>query len=311
MGSRRKIIRVDEEKCTGCAECIPNCPEGALQVIDGKARLVSDLFCDGLGACVGHCPTGAMTVEERVAEPYDEARVMKNIVKAGPNTIAAHLKHLKDHSACDYYNEAVAYLQQHNIPLPSALQSSVANRESPLACGCPGSAVQTLSPQSAIPNLQSEMPHGCPGSAVRDLSGSSLAPNPSSLVPSESRPSRLRNWPIQLTLIPVSAPYLKNADLLISADCVGSSHPNFHQDLVAGRVLIIACPKLDDADANQKKLTELFKVNAPKSVLVAHMTVPCCSGLVQITRQAIADSGKTIPFAEVTIDINGKPVQRS
>ena len=283
MGSKRKIIKVDEEKCTGCGECIPNCPEGALQVIDGKARLVSDLFCDGLGACVGHCPEGAMTVEERAAEPYDEAKVMANIVKAGPNTIAAHLKHLKDHSACEYYNEALAYLKQHSIANP---ESEPKSQEPELACGCPGSA-------------------------VRDLSGSSLAPDPSPLVPSESRPSRLRNWPIQITLVPPSAPYLKGADLLISADCVGSSHPNFHDELVQGKALLIGCPKLDDADAYLEKLTQIFTQSTPKSVTCAHMTVPCCSGLAQIAKQAIADSDKTIPFAEVTIDVNGKQVQRS
>lgn len=290
MGSKRKIINIDEEKCTGCGQCIPNCPEGALQVIDGKARLVSDLFCDGLGACVGNCPEGAMTVEERFAEPYDEARVMANIVKAGPNTIAAHLKHLQDHSACDYYNEALAYLKQHDITSLEKVE---------------------VEGQKAKAKRQSEEPKlacGCPGSSVRDLSGSSLAPDPSPLTPSESRPSRLRNWPIQLTLIPPSAPYLKGADLLISADCVGSSHPNFHEDLVKGRVLLIACPKLDDAEAYQEKLTTIFSHNAPKSVLVAHMTVPCCFGLVQIVKQAIADSGKTIPFAEVTIDVDGKKV---
>lgn len=283
MASKRKIIKVDEETCTGCGECIPNCPEGALQVIDGKARLVSDLFCDGLGACVGHCPTGAMTVEERVAEPYDEARVMANIVKAGPNTIAAHLKHLKDHSACDYYNAALAYLKQHNIPVPSTgpHDHSPTGPQAPLACGCPGSAVRKLSP-SGTRSLDPSIP--------RSLSA-------------------LRNWPIQLTLIPTSAPYLKNADILISADCVGSSHPNFHEDLVKGRVLIIACPKLDDADAYQEKLATIFRHNSPKSVLVAHMTVPCCFGLVQLVKQAISDSGKTIPFAEVTIDVDGKKVK--
>ena len=303
MGSKRKIISIDEEKCTGCAECIPNCPEGALQVIDGKARLVSDLFCDGLGACVGHCPTGAMTVEERVAEPYDEAKVMANIVKAGPNTIAAHLKHLKDHSACDYYNEALAYLKQNHIPSP---ESEANGQEPRLACGCPGSSVRTLTPQSSISNLQSEMPSGCPGSAVRDLTPSATRP----LDSSTPRPlSALRNWPIQLTLIPPSAPYLKGADLLISADCVGSSHPNFHEDLVKGRVLIIACPKLDDAEAYVDKLTQMFTESAPKSVTCAHMTVPCCFGLVQLVKQAIADSGKTIPFAEVTIDVDGKKVK--
>ena len=280
MESKRKIINIYEEKCTGCGQCIPNCPEGALQVIDGKARLISDLFCDGLGACVGHCPTGAMTVEERVAEPYDEAKVMANIVKAGPNTIAAHLKHLKDHSACDYYNGALAYLKQHNIASPET-EAKGQSDELKLACGCPGSAVRELTP-SDTRSLDPSIP--------RSLSA-------------------LRNWPIQLTLIPPSAPYLKGADLLISADCVGSSHPNFHEDLVKGRVLIIACPKLDDADAYREKLTRMFSANAPKSVTVAHMTVPCCFGLVQLVQQAIADSGKTIPLAEVTIDVDGRQVK--
>jgi NAD-dependent dihydropyrimidine dehydrogenase PreA subunit len=287
MGSRRKIISIDEEKCTGCGQCIPNCPEGALQVIDGKARLVSDLFCDGLGACVGNCPEGAMAVEERVAEPYDEAKVMASIVKAGSNTIAAHLKHLRDHSACEYYNEALAYLKQNSIASPEAeakgqkAKAKSQNEEPRLACGCPGSAVRELTP-SDTRSLDPSIP--------RSLSA-------------------LRNWPIQLTLIPVTAPYLKGTDLLISADCVGSSHPNFHEDLVKGRILVIACPKLDDADVYQEKLTAIFSHNSPKSVLVAHMTVPCCFGLVHIVKQAIADSGKTIPFADVTIDVDGKQVK--
>jgi ferredoxin len=274
MASKRKIIEIDEEKCTGCTECIPNCPEGALQVIDGKARLVSDLFCDGLGACVGHCPTGAMEVVERKAEPYDEARVMENIVKAGPNTIAAHLKHLNDHGATEYYDEAVNYLKKKGLPVPTEKKT--------LACGCPGSAVRDLSPRQ---EAAEETSTGGP------------------------RASRLRNWPIQITLVPPAAPYLKGADLLISADCVGSSHPNFHDELVQGRVLLIGCPKLDDADAYLDKLTEMFKVNTPKSVLVAHMTVPCCSGMVQIAREAIKASGRTIPFAEVTIGLDGKVVR--
>jgi hypothetical protein len=224
-----------------------------------------------------------MTVEERAAEPYDEARVMANIVKAGPNTIAAHLKHLKDHSACEYYEQAVAYLEKHNITLPSEAKSQAPNHKPQLACGCPGSAVRTLTPSSTRP-LESSTP--------RPLSA-------------------LRNWPIQITLVPPSAPYLKGADLLISADCVGSSHPNFHDELVQDKVLLIGCPKLDDADAYREKLTRMFTESTPKSVTCAHMTVPCCSGLVQITKQAIADSDKTIPFAEVTIDVNGKQVQRS
>ena len=300
MASKRRIITINEEECTGCGRCIPNCPEGALHVIDGKARLVSDLFCDGLGTCVGNCPEGAMTVEEREAEPYDEAGVMANIVEAGPNTIAAHLKHLQDHGARDYYNEAMSYLKNHNIPSPQRAEAKSQKEERILACGCAGSHVQELQPESPT--------HTCPGSQVRDLRPQSAISNLQSEM-SSPRPSRLRNWPVQLTLIPPSAPFLKNADLLISADCVGSSHPNFHEELVVGRVLIIACPKLDDSDAYQEKLTTIFRQNSPKSVLVAHMTVPCCYGLVQLVKQAIADSGQPIPFAEVTIDVHGKQVK--
>jgi len=155
-----------------------------------------------------------------------------------------------------------------------------------------------------MPSEKKTLACGCPGSAVRDLSP---APSKSARpAPGDPRSSRLRNWPIQLMLVPVSAPYLKNADLLISADCVGSSHPNFHDEVLKDRVLIIACPKLDDVDHYAEKLTELFRENEPKSVLVAHMTVPCCFGLVQVVQQAIAASGKPIPFAQVTIGLDGK-----
>lgn len=276
--AKRKIIRISEEKCTGCGECIPECPEGALQLIDGKARLISDLFCDGLGACVGSCPTGAMTVEEREAEPYDEAKVMANIVPQGPNVIRAHLAHLKEHGAMEYYRAALEYLKQHHVDLPEEKPGSP-----PIPCGCPGSAVRELFTRA-------------PAAAPPPASG--------------PRASRLRNWPIQLMLVPVTAPYLKNADLLIAADCVGATHPEFHDRLLQDRVLLIACPKLDDAGHYLEKLTELFRLNQPRSVLVAHMTVPCCFGLVQLVRQAIAASGLAIPFAEQTIGLDGYPVAR-
>ena len=272
----RKVISIDEDKCTGCGECIPECPEGALQVIDGKARLVSDLFCDGLGACVGHCPTGAMQVIEREAEPYDEARVMANIVRQGPNTIHAHLKHLKDHGAGDYHRQALDYLEKHGVDLPEETPG-----EKPLPCGCPGSAVRELK---------------CDGGTEHS--------------PTKQRPSRLRNWPVQLMLMPVNAPYLNGADLLIAADCAGSACPDYHEDYVKGRVLVIACPKLDNADFYREKLAAMFKANDINSVRVVHMTVPCCFGLVQLVRQALADSGKSIPFAEVTMGLDGK-TQRS
>ena len=135
---KRKIIEIDREKCNGCGLCIPNCPEGALQVIDGKVRLVSDLFCDGLGACIGNCPRGAIRTVEREAEPYDERRVMANVAPQGANTIAAHLKHLKSHGEFKLYEQAVAWLNEHDIPVP----------EEKLPCGCPGTLARKLSPRS-------------------------------------------------------------------------------------------------------------------------------------------------------------------
>lgn len=269
MPIKRKVIRINEEKCTGCGLCIPSCPEGALQIIDGKARLISDLFCDGLGACVGTCPEGALTIEERPAEPYDEAKVMENIVKAGANTIAAHLHHLKEHGAEEYYKEALAYLKRHNIPIPD-------EKKSPLACTCPGSQIQVIT-TTADKMLQ--------------------AP---------SHQSRLTTWPIQLNLVPIHAPFFNNAHLLISADCVGFASPDFHEGFLKGRVLIVGCPKLDDAVFYQEKLTQIFAKNNILSITCLHMEVPCCFGLVQIVKNALKASGKHIPFKEITISINGK-----
>jgi len=280
--ARRKIITVDEDLCTGCGECIPNCPEGALQVIDGKARLVSDLFCDGLGACVGHCPTGAMKVEEREAEPYDERRVMVNVVKQGPNTIAAHLKHLKDHGAEDYHREAVAYLEEQGIPVPEGSPAA------PLPCGCPGTHVRDLSPKGGDASCCDEEPRAG-GKAV----------------------SQLRNWPVQINLVPPVAPFLKNAEILIASDCVPFAYPDFHDGLLKGRVLLMGCPKLDDAGAYVEKLAAIFDANDVRSVTVARMDVPCCSGMVRIVKEAIARSGKVVPFAEVTLGIKGDVLSRA
>ncbi|MEO0025876.1 MAG: 4Fe-4S binding protein [candidate division WOR-3 bacterium] len=271
MGKRsRKIISINEEKCTGCGQCIPNCPEGALQIIDGKARLVSDLFCDGLGACVGTCPEGALTIEERPAETYDENKVMANIVRCGPNTIAAHLRHLKEHGAHRYYEQAVAYLQQHNIPVPE-------ENPQPLPCGCPGTQVRRI--------------EHSPGENRNQL----LAGN-----------SHLTNWPVQLMLVPVNAPYFSQSDLLIAADCTGFALPDLHERFLKNRILLIGCPKLDDAGFYQEKLTRIFQENDVRSVTVLHMEVPCCFGLVQLVRRAIQTSGRDIKFREVTIGIDGK-----
>ena len=287
MPVRRQIITIDEEKCTGCGECIPNCPEGALQVIDGKARLVSDLFCDGLGACIGHCPEGAIAVEEREAEPYDERKVMANVIEHGTNTINAHLEHLREHGEMGYLNEALAYLKEQGIEI--AVGPAPAQK-------CIGAS-------------------GCPGGTIRELGDRRAAP-------AESAPkavSRLRQWPVQITLVPTQAPFLRDADVLIAADCVPFAYGNFHEDFIKGRacpersrrVVLVGCPKLDDAEAHRRKLAAMFEQSAIRSVEVVHMEVPCCLGLVRLVKLALADAGKDIPLTIVKISIRGEVLERS
>jgi ferredoxin len=229
--SKRKIIKIDEARCNGCGECVPNCAEGALKIVDGKARLVSDVFCDGLGACLGHCPQGAITIEEREAEFFDEKKALKH----------------KAHGSA---------------------RSS----------GCPGSRMIDLGKRAAS---VSEAP---------DVNGR----------------SELRQWPVQIMLVPPSAPYLNNADLLIAADCVPFAYPDFHRKLLKGKTLLVGCPKLDDVESYKEKLAQIVKMNSIKSVAYAHMEVPCCYGLIEPIKDAIASSGKKIPFDDITIGVRGE-----
>jgi len=274
---KRNIIKIDEEKCNGCGLCIPDCPEGALQVIDGKARLVSDLFCDGLGACIKTCPRGAMTTEEREAEPYDEYKVMENVVKAGQNVIKAHLKHLKDHGEDKLHEQAIDYLTKNNyeIPLPE---------EKPLACGCPGTMQKDLS------QLRKQAP-----AAVE--------------TPATPQTSELNNWPIQLKLLNANAPYLKNADLVIAADCTAFAYPNFHKKFLKDKILIMLCPKLDgDLDSYIEKLAVIFERQDINSITLVRMEVPCCGGVEMIIKQAMQMSGKNIIIKEYIVSISGEIV---
>ena len=273
----RKIIRIDEDKCTGCGLCIPNCPEGALQIIDGKARLVSDLFCDGLGACIGHCPEGAITIEEREAEAYDEKKVMENIARQGKNVILAHLEHLRDHGQHDYLREAVEFLRERGLEVPPAF----------------GAAAQPAGPAVFS---------GCPGARLVDRRGEQ-GEGESGSAPARSR---LRQWPVQINLVPPFAPFLKGADLLIAADCVPFAYAGFHEDLLEGRVLLVGCPKFDDVEAYVERIAEIFRRNEIRSVTVAHMEVPCCFGLIRIVERAIAASGREVPFERVEVGISGE-----
>ncbi|MCG8430573.1 MAG: 4Fe-4S ferredoxin, partial [Candidatus Omnitrophica bacterium] len=243
-------------------------------MIDGKARLVSDLFCDGLGACIGHCPQGAIAIEEREAADYDESRVMANIVRGGENVIRAHLDHLREHGETGYLSQALTYLAKQGIPVPA----------------------------QKPPVKQAFPPAGCPGSKMMDF-----GPHPADpvSVPSGERPSQLRQWPVQLMLVPVSAPYLNNSELLIAADCVPFAYAGFHENLLKGRSLLVACPKLDDLGIYKEKLRQILEINTVRSITYAHMEVPCCYGLTGVIQEAIASSGKDIPFHDTVITISG------
>jgi len=276
--AKRKIIKIDDKICTGCGECVPNCPEGALQLIDGKARLVSDLFCDGLGACIGHCPEGAILVEEREAEGYDEEKVMENIIRQGKNVIKAHLEHLKDHGATEYLGQALGVLKKKGI-------------KNPLEGRCA--------------DVHGGAAHACPGSKIMDFRGDKKnhTHEEKSKVPEGQ--SELRQWPVQIKLVSPFAPYLKDADLLIAADCVPFAYADFHDKLLKGKILLVGCPKLDDAKFYLEKITEILKNNNIKSLTCAHMEVPCCFGFVSLMEQAIIASGKDISLVEVNIGIKG------
>lgn len=271
--SRRAIIKIDESKCNGCGLCMPNCPEGAIQIIDGKARLVSDLFCDGLGACIGHCPEGAITIEEREAAKYSEREVMKNIVKQGANVIKAHLEHLKEHNEAGYLKEAIGFLKENKVAVP------------------------------ADNDMHSHGQRSCPGSRAIDLSKKAHSVNAST--PRANEP-QLSNWPVQIKLVPVDAPYFDRADILVAADCVPFAYADFHEKLLKGKVLLVGCSKLDDLELYKEKIAGILKNNDIKSITYVHMEVPCCFGLVEAIEEAIALSGKGTPFKEAVISIKGE-----
>lgn len=271
---KRNIITIDEEKCTGCGLCIPNCPEGAIQIIDGKARLVSDLLCDGLGACLGHCPEDAITIEEREAEGYDERKVMENVVKQGTNTVKAHLAHLKEHKQHAYYSQAVEYLKEQGISIPEEKEPAIHGMP---FTGCPGSRMMSFAREDA---------------AAEALAG--------------KRPSQLTHWPIQMHLLSPNAPHYQGADMLLAADCVAYSLGDFHKDYLKGKALGIACPKLDEGkEIYLEKLKALIDVAKINTLTVMIMQVPCCSGLLHLALQAAAQAERKIPVKCIVVGIQG------
>ncbi|MFB3901819.1 MAG: ATP-binding protein [Acidobacteriota bacterium] len=264
---RRKIIRIDEDQCTGCGDCIPNCPEGAIQIIDSKARLISDLFCDGLGACLGHCPEGAIHVEEREAEPYDEARVMLNVIKQGPNVVRAHLEHLREHGETELLRQALAVLEKQGKKPPL-----------PVSSGCPGRQTLTLQPPAGQKALGSE-----------------------------EMPSQLTHWPVQLHLISPRAPHFLRSDFLLAADCVAYAVGDFHRKYLAGHTLAIACPKLDGGqEVYGARLRALIDESEVRSVTVLIMEVPCCMGLFRMVQQAASESVRKAPVHCKIVSVRGE-----
>jgi Fe-S-cluster-containing hydrogenase component 2 len=253
--------------------CVTGCPEGALQVIDGKARLVGDLLCDGLGACLTTCPEDAISVEEREAEPYDEIRVMDNIIPQGENVIRAHLHHLKSHGQTAYLEKALGYLQAKNMRID-------------------------LGPEKPVVPFAG---HQCPGSRVVSFQAAGDDKEDQG-----RRPSRLTHWPIQLHLISPDAPHYQGSDLLLAADCVSFTHADFHRDFLKDHTLAIACPKLDsNQEIYREKLVALIDRARVRSIKVMIMQVPCCGGLLRHVMEAARQAKRKVPITSVVVGING------
>lgn len=251
----RKIIKIDEDKCNGCGLCVPNCVEGAIQIINGKAKLVKDSYCDGLGACLGHCPQDALEIIERDADEFDEAEAMKFAKSVGQQA-KAHVNTPHVHAAGHHGGG-----------------------------GCPGSRMMSFGGGSS--NSQKATPLNNGDIEVK------IKP-------------QLRQWPVQLTLVPVNAPYFDNADLLVTADCVPFAYANYHLDLLKGKAVVVGCPKLDDLEHYVEKLTQIFEENDINTITVAFMEVPCCMGIVRAVESALQRSGKSIPLDRVRISIQGE-----
>jgi NAD-dependent dihydropyrimidine dehydrogenase PreA subunit len=252
MSTLRKVIEIDEEKCNGCGVCVPSCEEGAIQIIDGKARLIADKLCDGLGACLGDCPEGALNIVEREADEFDEVAVEAHLAK---------------------------------IEAPVS---------APQGGGCPGSQARQFAPQGG----------GCPGSQAQQFAPPSANAQPG------ATPSALSQWPVQIRLISPQAPYLDGAHLLVAADCVPVAYGSFHQDMLAGKIVALGCPKFDDLQAYTQKFTDMFSQSNIASVTVVVMQVPCCQGLPHAVKQGMDEAGKDIPMERVVVSLQGEILEQ-
>lgn len=254
----REMVKIDEDKCDGCGLCVPACAEGAIQVVDGKAKLLSDNLCDGLGACLGDCPQGAITIEKREADEFDEVAVEDHLKKLGREAIP------------------------HSHPVPST-------------GGCPSVQVKNFAPPAQ------PVSGGCPSAKLMNFSHIESQ----AVDESGQRPSELRQWPVLLNLVPPTAPFLAGREVLLSADCAPFAYADFHKDILKGRSVVVGCPKFDDAQVYIEKLSAMIKGGGITKLVVAHMEVPCCSGLIAIAKRAIQASGIDMPLETIKIGIQG------
>jgi len=246
MKLKRKIIEIDDELCDGCGQCVPSCAEGAIQIIDGKARLVAEKYCDGLGACLGECPTGALSIVEREVEEFDEDAVE------------------------EYLSSKAQKERSEEVALP---------------CGCPSAQIQTFASPASRQEANKQ--------AIQRGSVSALS-----------------HWPVQIRLVPATAPFLKGADLLVAADCTPVVYPNFHQDFLKGKAVMIGCPKFDDVQEYIHKFVEIFSTAEIKSITIVVIEVPCCQGLPMIVEKALKKAKKEIAVELVVISARGEVLKK-
>lgn len=239
MKINRKIIKIDEELCNGCGQCVPSCAEGALVIEDGKARMIADKYCDGLGACLGECPMGALSIEEREADDFDEIAVEEHLAK-----------------------------------------QKKPQQPAPIAGGCPSANIARFQPAPMAPAKAGEIP------------------------------SALSHWPVQIMLVPPTAPFLKDADLLVVADCVPVAFANFHQEFLQGKVVMMGCPKFDDVKSYVDKFEAICRESGIRSITTVVMEVPCCSGLPMIVKKGMAQAQSKLPIKEVVISTRGQILKR-
>ena len=310
----RKIVKIDEDKCDGCGVCVPSCAEGAIGVIDGKARLLAENLCDGLGNCLGTCPKGAIIIEERPAEEFDEEAVKKAALAEGADGAEKALPNcglrIADYGLPSSAHVGASEPAWSSREVGSKRKEIAANAaEIPQAHG-QASGGQAKATGYGLP-ATGHGPHGsggCPGTRLRQLSPAQPAPGAQGPVGAggPAHVSRLGQWPVQLSLVPVAGAIWQDADVLIAGDCVGFALPDFHERLLAGKTLVIACPKLDNVEPYVAKLAKIFADNAIRSITVAHMAVPCCGGIVRVVHAAMAASGRTgIRVTDITVGIDG------